>query len=138
MHRLLRFPNTMSLADNRSQLPKHREAVLAMLFVLALVMGVTLRDEVAFAGQPLTQGSWIGLAISGGACLLVLAFSRRKWPLLLCAVLLAAIRIPNVWLGSPFPESLGLLADCFAVSISLFAVFFRTEIAEALNRARAI
>jgi predicted cobalt transporter CbtA len=128
----------MSITGIAPQLPDRREAVLGMLFVLFLVMGVTLWDEVAFTGQPLTQSSWIGLAISAGACLLVLAFSRRKWPLLLCAVLLAAIRIPNVWLGSPFPESLGLLADCFAVSISLFAVFFRTEIAGALNRVRAI
>ena len=136
MRRLVRFPNTISTTGTRPQLPDRREAVLGIVFVLFLVMGTTLWDEVALAGQPLTQSSRIGLAISAAACVLVLAFSRRKWPLLLCAALFASIRIPNVWLGSPFPENLGVFADCFAVSISLFAVIFRTEIAEVIRHAR--
>jgi hypothetical protein len=136
MRRLVRPPHTMSIADNRPQLRNRREAILGILFVLSLVMGAMLWDEVAFAGQPLTHTSQIGLALSAGACAFVLGASRRRWPLLLCAVLFASIRIPNVWLGSPFPDGLDLLVDCFAVSISLFAVFFRTEIAELISPAR--
>jgi hypothetical protein len=137
MIRLVRFLNPISIAESRLQRPHLLEAVLGIPFVLSLVMGATLWDEMVFAGEPMTQSSWIGLSLSVCACAVLLTVSRRKWPLLLCAFLFASVRIPNVWLGSPFPESLRLLVDCFAVSISLFAVIFRAEIAEALNRVRA-
>ncbi len=136
MRRLVGPPHTMSIADSRQQLRNRREAILGVLFVLFLVVGAMLWDEVSLAGQPLTQSSQIGLALSAGACAFVLGASRRRWPLLLCAVLFASIRIPNIWLRSPFPEGLEFLADCFAVSISLFAVIFRTEIAELISHAR--
>lgn len=125
--------NPISLAEKR---PQVLEPILGISFVLSLVMGAMLWDEIAFAGESMTPGSRMGLAISAGACALLLAFSRRKWPLLLCALLFASTRIPNVWLGSAFPESLRFLVDCFAVSISLFAVCFRNEIAKAVSRAR--
>jgi hypothetical protein len=118
--------NPISTAKNRPQL---LEAILGIPFALSLAMGAMLWDEIAFAGEPMTQGSRMGLAISVGACALLLAVARRKWPLLLCALLFASIRIPNVWLGSAFPESLRFLVDCSAVSISLFVMCFRNEIA---------
>jgi hypothetical protein len=136
MIRVVRFLNPISIAESRLQRPHLLEAVLGIPFVLFLVMGATLWDEMVFAGEPVTQSSRIGLAISLGACVLLLTVSRRKWPLLLCAFLFASVRIPNVWLGSPFPDSLRLPVDCLAVSISLFAVIFRTEIAEVINRTR--
>jgi hypothetical protein len=125
--------NPISTAENRPQL---LEAILGVPFVLSLVMGAMLWDEISFAGDPMTQGSRIWLAISVGACALLLAVARRKWPLLLCALLFVSIRIPNVWLGSAFPESLRILVDCFAVSISLSAMCFRNEIVKAISRAR--
>jgi hypothetical protein len=139
MSRLVaRFPNPISIVGSRLQRPDTLETMLGIPFVLSLVMGAMLWDEMVFAGDPVTQGSRIGLAISVGACALLLAFSRRKWPLLLCAFLFASIRIPNVWLESLFPESLRLLVDCVAVSISFSAVVFRAEIAEVTSRARQI
>jgi hypothetical protein len=125
--------NPVSIAEKRPQL---LEAILGIPFVLSLVVGAMLWDEVSFAGEPMTQGSRIGLAISVGACALLLAIAPRKWPLLLCALFFASTRIPNVWLGSAFPESLRFLVDCFAVSISLFAVYFSGEIVKAISHAR--
>jgi hypothetical protein len=136
MNRLVRLPSPISLAESRLQRPHLLEAVLGISFVISLALGAMLWDEMVYAGTPVAQGRWIGLAMSAGACALLLALSRRKWPLLLCTILFVSIRIPNVWLGSPFPESLHLLSDCFAVSVSLFAVIFRTEIAEMIDRPR--
>jgi hypothetical protein len=122
--------------DSRPQPLRRGEALLGILFVLSLVMGAILWDEMAFAGEPWTSGSRMGLAFSVGICALLLVFSRGKWPLLLCALLFASIRIPNVWLQSAFPKGLHLLVDCFAASISLFAVCFRAEIAEIMSHTR--
>jgi hypothetical protein len=136
MSRLVRLPSPIFLAVSRLQRPHLLEGVVGIPFVISLALGAILWDEMVYAGGPVTQGSWIGLAISAGACASLLAMSRRKWPLLLCTILFVSIRVPNVWLGSPFPESLHLLSDCFAVSVSLFAVIFRTEIAEIIDHAR--
>jgi hypothetical protein len=137
MRHFAHFTKLTSTGDDRMQRSNRLEAVLGILFVLSLIMGTTLWDEMVFAGEPTTAGSWIGLAFSVGACALLLAVSRQKWPLLLCALLFASIRIPNIWLGSQFPESLRLLIDCFAVSISLFAIILKTEIAEVISQPRA-
>jgi hypothetical protein len=137
MRHSARFPNPVATGESRPQLPNRLQVFLGMLFVLSLVTAATFFDQMAFAGAPATLSSRTGLAVSVGACVLLLAFSRRKWPLLLCALLFASIRMPNAWFGSSLPESLYFLVDCLAVSIALSAIIFRTEIAEVLSRTRS-
>jgi hypothetical protein len=131
-----RFLDPDFIADKRSQLSKRLEAVLGMLFVFSLVTAASFWDEMAYAGGLATLSGRIGLAVSASACVILLVLSRRKWPLLLCTLLFALLRLPIAWFGSSFPGNLGFLADWTAVSISLSAVVFRIEIAEFMNRVR--
>ena len=133
MRRFGHSPNSIATVDRRLQLPKRLAAALETLFVLFLIMGATLWDDIVAAGEPLTQSSRIGLVMSVISCITLFALSRQKWPLLLCTLLFALIRIP--WFGSIHPENLSFLVDCSAVSISLSAVIFRAEIADAIGRA---
>ena len=128
------FTKLISTGENRTQLSNRLEAVLEILFVLSLITAAMFWDEMAYTGESVTQSGRIELAISASACVILLALSRRKLPLLLCTLLFALFRVPIAWFGSSFPGNLGFLADWTAVSISLSAVVFRAEIAKFMNR----
>lgn len=112
------------------------EIPFGVLFMLALVVGMALWDEMALYVVPGNSGGWTGSSVSGALCLVFVSLSRRRWPLLLCAAFLISVRLTFVFAQSVPPDGLGLTADCLGVCTSLSVIVFRTEIASLWRQVR--
>jgi hypothetical protein len=110
------------------------EVPFGVLFMLALVIGTALWDEMAFPIVPANPAAWTGVSVSAALCVLFVSLSRRKWPLLLCAAFLISVRLTFVLAESVPADGFVLTADCLGVCTSLSVIVFRTEIASMWRR----
>ena len=115
-----------------------REIGLGIAFAVSLVTGVTIWDALALHLEPVTWAGLAAIAASGIICVVLLACARRRWPLLLCAVGIVSIRLASPYIASAPGGDVLLLADCFAVCISLAAIAFRQETTNLFRRIREL
>jgi hypothetical protein len=111
------------------------EVPFGVLFLLALVTGTALWDEMASLA-PANPADWTGVIVSAALCIVFLFLSRRRWPLLLCAAFLISVRLTFVFAESVPPGDIVLAADCLGVCTALSVIVFRTEIASMWRRVR--
>ncbi len=120
-----------SILQSRDRL----EVPFGVLFLLALVTGTALWDEMASLA-PANPADWTGVGVSAALCVVFLFLSRRRWPLLLCAAFLISVRLTFVFAESVPPDNIGLAADCLGACTALSVIVFRTEIASMWRRVR--
>jgi hypothetical protein len=123
-------------ADSVSRSSDRRELTLGMLFTLSLIVAITIWDAMALRLDPVTWAGCAVIAVSVGSCVLLLSRSRRRWPLLFCAVALISIRLASAFLRSAPAYDVRFPADCLMVCISLSAIAFRQEMAPLSRRIR--
>ncbi len=136
MTRLLRrFRGPESSMRGALQLRDRLDVPFGVLFLLALVTGTALWDEMASV-VPANPAGWTGVSVSAALCVVFFVLSRRRWPLLLCAAFLISVRLIFVFAESAPPSNLGLAADCLGACTALSVIVFRTEIASMWRRVR--
>jgi hypothetical protein len=122
--------------DSVSRSSDRRELTLGILFTLSLIVAVTIWDAMAFHQDPVTWACCAGIGLSAGSCVLLFSLSRRRWPLLFCAVALISIRLASAFLASAAADDARFPSDCLTVCISLSAIAFRQEMAPLSRRIR--
>lgn len=123
-------------ADSVSRSSDRHELTLGILFALSLIVAITIWDAMASHLDPVTWAGCAGIGTGAALCLLLLSRSRRRWPLIFCAVALISIRLAFPLLASAPGYDARFQADCLTVCISLSAIAFRQEMEPLSRRVR--